>query len=446
MQTRRDHVQAYKFATGQLSAALVGGNPGTGEAPMRRSGLGVLFGVAIALLMCGALWVYGLINPGGATSWQQAGSIIVEKETGNRYIYVNGTLYPTLNLSSAMLYFANGDGHIVDVSQNSLTGVPHGSTVGIPGAPDSVPASSGLLPGAWSLCAAPGSAGAGMTIDFDSTDTVGAIPPVQRLVVTSNGADYVVWRNVAYPVPSSGALLALGLADVAPIAVSPTWLAALRSGPALAAPQIPGAGGPGPVLADGPTVIGQVLSTSIGGATQYYLLREDGAMPLSRTAMALLTAAPGALPVRPVTPAALAALPISKDNSLLSGIPDLVDVPTYQPGNAAVCVRQTSSGTSVAPGSLVLAQVAVPNSGTAVNVPSGKAVYAYALPLVPNRAPNVYLITDQGLKFLLPSPASTALKLTAAPVGLPSTLLAAMPSGPTLLAGNSALTTTTGGQ
>jgi len=46
----------------------------------------------IAVLLCGGFAVYGLINPGGATEWKQPGSIIVEKETGNRYLYLGGVV------------------------------------------------------------------------------------------------------------------------------------------------------------------------------------------------------------------------------------------------------------------------------------------------------------------------------------------------------------------
>ena len=60
MQSRRDHVQAYQFATNRLTSALVTGKPGRGLAPFRRAAIGTIAGVVIALLLTGGSVIYGI--------------------------------------------------------------------------------------------------------------------------------------------------------------------------------------------------------------------------------------------------------------------------------------------------------------------------------------------------------------------------------------------------
>ena len=446
MQTRRDHVQAYQFVTARLGTALTTGETGAGEQPLRRSGLGLAFGVLIAVLLCAGFAVYGLISPGGATDWKLPGSIIVEKETGNRYLYLDGTLYPTLNSASEMLYFAGSESATFrPVSRNSLDGVPHGPAVGILGAPDSVPPAAALLPGRWAQCAGPGEATPSMTIDMDPQGS--PLPQDQRFLVQgADDNDYVVWRENAYPVGSRAALVALGLGDVPATSVPMTWIRALAAGQTLDTPAIVGAGRPGPVIDGRPTTIGQLLTTDIGGRTQTYVLREDGVAAVNATALALLTAVPGTAAPQQVSASQLSQLGMSTDTSLLQGVPNLLAEPTYFSDQAAVCVLQQSTGYTVSPGVVITEKpVAIPRGRTIVSVPDGRAVLATAAPARSEQSRDYYLITDLGEKFALSQPAIGALQLPDTPVAVPTQILAAMPSGPDLVTGTAALTATHGG-
>ena len=86
MQSRRDHVQAYQFVTSRLASALTTGDPGRGEPPLRRSSLGLMWGVLVAVLLCGGFAIYGLINPGGNFDYKKPGAIVVEKEIGRAHV------------------------------------------------------------------------------------------------------------------------------------------------------------------------------------------------------------------------------------------------------------------------------------------------------------------------------------------------------------------------
>src|SRR3712207_4789777 len=87
----------------RMSSSLIIGDPAPGVNPMKRTMTGTLVGVVLALLIVIGFGVYGWIVPGGKTSWRQAGAIIVEKETGTRYVLIGGTLHPALNMASALM-------------------------------------------------------------------------------------------------------------------------------------------------------------------------------------------------------------------------------------------------------------------------------------------------------------------------------------------------------
>lgn len=62
MQTQRDHVHAYAFQAGRLSAALLSGEAAYLEAPARRAKLGLVLGLIVALLIGAGFFLYGLIR------------------------------------------------------------------------------------------------------------------------------------------------------------------------------------------------------------------------------------------------------------------------------------------------------------------------------------------------------------------------------------------------
>ncbi|MFI9387393.1 type VII secretion protein EccB [Kutzneria sp. NPDC052558] len=451
MQTRRDHVQAYQFVASRLASALTTGDPGRGEPPLRRSSLGLMWGVLVAVLLCGGFAVYGLINPGGNDAYKKPGAIVVEKETGNRYLYINGTLYPTLNSASAMLFFAgtNTTGAFTSVSRNSLVGVPHGRAVGIPGAPDSVPRAQDMLPAQWSLCAAPGADEPSMRVDLDPATPSTLMPADAKFLVQGQDhVNYVVWRNTIYPIGSHNALVALALGDTPPALVPTAWIHQLHLGQTLDVPAIEDAGQPGPVVDGQPTRVGDLLDSVVGGDKQTYVLRKDGIAPVNDTALALLEAKSGAHAPREISTSALAELPQSADSSTLQGMPNVVTAKTYTSDDAAVCVRQKSSGDTVSAGFLVTEPLSVSAGRITMNVPAGRGLIAVSEP-APQQADQrvYYLITDLGEKFRVAQQAFGALGVGGTAVGMPKEVLDALPSGPNLVTGQAVLTANTqGGQ
>src|SRR5262245_46492210 len=106
--------------------------------PLRRFSVGTIIGVLVGVVVVVGFGVFGIISPGGSTSWRTPGALIIEKETGARYVYVDAVLRPVLNYTSARL-IVGGEPAVVRVSRGSLQSAPRGLPVGIPSAPDALP-------------------------------------------------------------------------------------------------------------------------------------------------------------------------------------------------------------------------------------------------------------------------------------------------------------------
>jgi len=437
MQTQRDQVQAYQFSTSRLVSAVATGETGSGQSPFRRSGLGTAAGIGIAVLLAVGSVVWGLIHPVTSLAWKKPGAIVVSSATGTRFVYLGGELHPAANYASALL--ASGGRSAVQVlTAKDLTGVPDGPEIGIPGAPESLPAARGLLAGGWATCLDPASPSA-TVLDLTPAARLGAPPANERILVSGpSGAQYIVWNGTKYPLPSKTALAALGLGNADDVAASAIWLAALPTGPALVPAAIPGDGKRGPAIGGRPARIGELFETMGAGVQQYYELRGDGLAPIAGTELALLTARPGEPKPAQVSPADIAAAPASADRSLLRGLPDLTSGSVYASGGPALCVRQASAKSGK--GTLVTESVArvsaVPVSlGVGVLVPQGDGMIVQP-PSVAGQfgQPLTYLITDTGEKYpLAGSNAETALgyATTSAQV-MPLDILGFLPTGPSL--------------
>ena len=154
MQSRRDQVQAYFFVVGRLVSGLMQGKPDVLEHPNKRFNGGTFLGLLLAGLLVAIFGIVGLMFPGGNNSWRVPGAVVLEKDSGARYVFLDGQLRPALNLSSALL--AAGDaGKLVSVTKSSLTGVPVGTPIGIPGAPDGLPMADRVNTSPWTVCAKP---------------------------------------------------------------------------------------------------------------------------------------------------------------------------------------------------------------------------------------------------------------------------------------------------
>ncbi|WP_435132474.1 type VII secretion protein EccB [Actinacidiphila sp. bgisy144] len=445
MQTRRDHVQAYQFAVGRLATALVSGDPGRGDSPTRRASLGTFFGVGIVLLLCVGFGVYGLIAPAPDHSWRASGAYIVEKETGNRYLYVGGVLRPVRNYASVLLLAGHATAHTV--SQQDLSGIPHGTAVGIPGAPDEVPAPAEVLGNTWTRCLRPELNG-GQSLDLSPAGHTTAVPAGrQALLAGPDGTRYLLWKGTKYPVPGQATLLALGLDTDRQTAAPADWLAAVPTGRALTAIRPAGLGEPAGKVAGHTVTVGQLFTTGTaaggaadtssdptGSAGHYYVMTRDGVARTTATESALLAAQPHIPAPLQVPASALAAVKIADDPAMAGALPDVAGAPAVAGTGQAVCLAQQVDGRTL-DSQVVLETGAAATGSRAVVVPPGHGVVAASREEVLKKAthPRTFLITDDGTAYRLANDDTTAaLGLSGLVSVLPDDLLALLPTGPEL--------------
>ncbi|MEH0472531.1 type VII secretion protein EccB [Streptomyces sp. B21-097] len=478
MQSKRDQVQAHAFAMSRLTAGMLLADPDAPENPLARTTRGAAIGAVVAVLVAAGAAVYGLVSPGGASSWRSPGTLIVNRDTGGRYLYLDGRLRPVRNYSSALL-IGKGELTSTDVRGASLRDTPVGTPVGIPGAPDTVPAADDLDGGAWHVCSADGSAPATATAVVAGASLEGRATADDQAIVAT-GPDrtaYLVWQGSRLRLDrASGAAVSLGYGSVTPRPVSAAFLDALAPGPDLAPPAVAERGTAGPRLGGATGTVGRVYVVRVpGSAPKYYLLRKEGLAPLTDTGAALVLGDPATrrdayggrspeaeplgadalrgrlAPAERTGPAAGAGLPESPPRAV--GVPD----------GTALCARvQPVDGLVRVSTALVprasLAPAAQPAPGAsaaaclpvdAVVVRPGRAVVVRALGASGRAAGDTtYFVAEDGVKYRVPS--RDALKSLGYGdedvVALPSPLLSMLRSGPDLdpraaAAGRSAGTT-----
>ncbi len=446
MRSRRDQLEAHRFVSRRMVYALLSGEPETKDLPMRRLGFATFGGVMVAVLAVAVVGVFGFIKPGGASNVRDEKALIVEKETGTRYVYSNNWLYPVANYSSALLILGGAPTER-RVSRKSLTGIPRGHLIGIPGAPDALP-DPGLMVGLpWTACSTedPKSATHNALVAvvvgrrFAGTDASG-----WGLLARSGSTLYLLWHGSRLRLTNSDALSRLGWANQDPIAVGSAFLNAVPAGPDLAPPEIAGTGG---AAADGRKV-GEVL---VVGDDQYFVALSGGRFgAINEVQAQLLLAAPGYPGAeRAGTKVDVAPLNVERVGSppgFPSKAPLLMSVDTTT--KPAICEVYGDRGSTTLtvvtkrPDVLVerdpLLSTAVAVDGVLradrVVVPPSGGALVRAQPAPDVTTGTLYLVTDQGVKYPLASENEVeALGYKGVhPVSIPTSVLELMPSGPPL--------------
>lgn len=447
MQTQRDHVHAHQFQMGRMSSALVFGDPGSDEIPARRALTGLLVGVLVGVLALAGFAVYGWLVPGGDTSWREPGAIVVEKQTGNRFVYLGGRLRPVPNLTSAMLLSDGGTVRLVSAA--SLASTPRGPMIGLVDAPQSPPDPKALVAGPWLACTsgsdpvtAPvpaASRSAGPDPDPAGDRSIGLnLDPAA--VVTPLGADrfvligdHLVLGGVKYRLGDRTVPAALGIAGEPAVPADGDWIDALPDGPVIAPARLPGEGTPGPSVDGSRSPIGQLFRQDGPGGT--FILTERGLVPVDRIEAVLLEAAGRS--VRPVSAAQVAASVRAGDRSLTGRLPDLLNTRIERLDGRAVCLRQRFADGRLTTEVVLTDQRTAGFGPEARILPPGAGMVVFGLPVEQRqngRDVPLHLISDEGVIHPLADDESRrALRLgDVTPVGMPVEFLSRMPVGPVL--------------
>jgi type VII secretion protein EccB len=457
MASRRDLYQGYRFALRRQAGALLRADLDAADGPLRRLSNGVVASITLALLVMLGAGLYGILSPaGGRSGWQNGKTLIVDTQTGSRYVYLGGQLHPVLNYASALLVLKAGAVGATRVSDATVNSVPHGPAVGILGAPETVPGSGSLMTGTWSVCSAPAQDASGadhplVRAALGAAPGGSAVPTGSGLLVRDvPGAVYLVWNNIKLHIPADAAgyvLTALGGSATTPVTVGDALLNALPQGPDLAAPAIAGLGGAGPAVpgvADG-TKAGEVFQVSDTGA--YYAAQTGGLAPVTALQAQLLLVEQRQVSPVSVTASqvqAVPAAPLAAAGALPTTVPKLA---ALQPDSTKVCAQpaDASQGTVTVATSNAIAQIL---SGTppepvdalgapladSVAIPSGKGALVRTVPQPGVTNGPLFLITDLGVKYPITNPSVLSdlglNNVTASQI--PQSMAALIPTGPAL--------------
>jgi type VII secretion protein EccB len=450
--TQRDQIQAYQFLRRRLVSALVTADANHPTSPSRRLVLGIVLGVAVAVLTAAAFGVIGLLDPSGSADWRQGGQVIVEQETGARYVLgQDQLLHPVLNYASARLLAGGNGAATVTVSANTLRSASRGAMLGIPGAPDSLPGQ--LADTTFTSCSRvppdlPAAAAPVSTVVVGSAAPTGPVltPDQAVLVAPPSGDGFLITEGHRYRLPGRAEMAALGYEDVPAVPVSAGWLNTVPAGRDLGMVAVPDSGAPGPTIGGTATRVGQVL-----GDGALYLVHRDGVAPIGETEARLVLGDPSAGAAYPngrpgvvrLSPAALDGAPRSADRAG-TGYPAVLPKPVAVTRNVVLCAE--GDGTDDARIS-TSDRLPLPAGGTAARVGTRTdarvADEVYVPPgsgaLVSERVGGVdgtgasYLVTDTGMKYPVAGQAVAALGYGGVTPGqVAGTLLALLPTGPAL--------------
>lgn len=437
MASRQDQLHSYQFMLQRVVAALITRETDPLRSPFRRVAGATLVGVLLAAMGIGGAAAYALIVPGTSGKWRNDRAIIVEKESGALFVYRDGRLHPVLNQASALLILNQAGVKTVQVARRALEAAPRGATLGIPGAPASLPAAKRLHRDPWLVCATQREA-----VLFIGTAALGNGIPlgVRGLLVTGpTNALYLLLDGRKHLIRQPGAVLAALVWSGRPqVGVAQAFLHAVPSGADLVTPAVADRG-----RKVAGKVVGQVFGVRSGDRVDAFVMTGDGLASVTPLQVALLLAAPETAAVQgrgellPLTPGELAGLVAGRDvrpfpsgAGLPAAVPALLD-----DAFGATC---TTSATAITTGN------AVPEAAGALRTSSASAtgtVLADRIVVAPGGGAlvrtdtgNLTLVTDLGRRHALPvADVLSGLGYQGVePVTVPGAFVGLLPVGPAL--------------
>ncbi|WP_431931503.1 type VII secretion protein EccB [Micromonospora sp. RP3T] len=415
MASRQDQLHSYQFTVQRAVAALVMRETDPAQSPFRRLAGAGLASVLVAVIALGGVALYGLFT-GGGSSWRDAGAVIVEKESGARFVYRDEKLHPVLNYASALLIIGAERPKTVLVTRRAIDGVPRGLPLGIADAPDSLPAPNRLVRDGWTLCSsvtvAAGRPEARSALLIGRAATGGRTLGDQGLLVRHpDGGLHLLWHDRRYLLRDTDRVLAaLAATRERAVPVAAALLNTVPAGADLVPPPVGALGAPSARVPD--ATVGEVyLVRNSGGGRQYAVVARDGLAGITELQAALLLARTGQGEPAPITLGRFAALPKLPD--LVPAGPDAPPaVPprlaTADPG--ALCarggddtgVREIRLGVT-APDPAAAARTAGGRSGLAdqVVVEPGRGALVEAVAAPGATGGTVCVVTDLGRRYAL---------------------------------------------
>ncbi|BDE12459.1 MULTISPECIES: type VII secretion protein EccB [Mycobacterium] len=440
------HTSGHRFLLRRIESALLGEDPGSISEPPRAPAAALALGCVLAvaaLLGCACL---ALLRPQPGLGDVR---LVMGRQSGALYVRLADTWHPVLNLASARLILAAA-ADPVPVRESELEHTKRGALLGIPGAPQFIPAPLPERGSTWTICDSDPGPETTVIIGTATDASVRRLDPGHAAVVSTGPGSptFLLYRGLraAVDLADPAVRQVLGLAEPAPQRASQSLLNAIPEAPPIAAPRIPGAGAPaGPWLPD--LKIGSVLRITRASGDEYYVVLADGVQRIGRVAADLLRIIDSHRSTQPVAvaPDVIRGVPVVHTLPV-AGIAE--QAPSGYSTDATVCAAWTPGPSGAADVGLLtgagppvgqafkLAQADGRGPAVdAVHLPPGRSVYVAAQSLTGTgaRVATRYLVTDTGVRFAIhDDDAARALGLPATTAAAPWPILAALPCGPEL--------------
>ncbi|MEV6812492.1 type VII secretion protein EccB [Micromonospora sp. NPDC051296] len=450
MPSRQDQLHSYQFTVQRAVAALVMRETDPAQSPFRRLAGAALASVLVAVIGLGGSALYGLFTGGGA-KWRDTGAVIVEKESGARFVYREEKLHPVTNYASALLITGAERPKTVLVSRRSIDGVPRGLPLGIADAPDSLPAAARLATAPWTVCSV-GVAEAGRresrSVLLIGADGNGGRPLGEDalLLRDPDGRLHLVWHQRRHLIRDADRVLAaLAATRARAVPVAAALLNTVPAGTDLAPLDLPGLGERSVRVAD--ARIGDVLLVSnSGGARQYAVVLRDGLAGITELQAGLLLARTGQREPEQLSLGRFAALPQLADLAPTGpGAPPTAPPRLATMDSPVLCARVGDDAGAIElrlgvdlPDLTAAPRTARGPDGPAladhVLVEPGRAAVVESVAAPGATGGAISVVTDLGRRYVLADAGVSAMLGygEVAPVRLPAGLVSLVPAGATL--------------
>ncbi|GGI93885.1 hypothetical protein GCM10011581_33760 [Saccharopolyspora subtropica] len=449
-------LQAHQFLAQRVISALVTREPDPEQPPFRRPGNAAIGSIVLGIVALVAVGVYGLINPGGNTAWRDRPAVIVAKDTGAQYVYLDDVLHPVENYVSALLALGQ-HAETMSVSSESLMGVPRGPRIGIHDAPDTLAAPEELLTGGWSLCSRPVPDPSGSTVDESvllvGTGASGGAPlgdAALLVEVPASGDQYLIWNGYRHRIRQSDTVtVGLALRSAPKARTGMPLVDILPSGAPIAPIRLADAGAPSSAVPRRTDLrAGQLLVVETSAGREHYLAEVDRLRPISPLQYDIQRADPdtrraygGGQPVGiPLDPAEAAEARRAPAAEAGPGAAPRVR-PRFVGGNTICATYEPAAATPTVhldPRMPDVATVATTRTtahgmpmADRIHVEPGRAALVEVMPSAEAYAGTLVLVTDQGRAYPLASPAVLDILGYGGvrPVRLPAGIVSRVPMG-----------------
>lgn len=329
--SRREQIEAEDFERRRAVAALYCGDTlEADEVPPRPTG-SVVAGLVIVLLICAGAAAAAFLSDRAPDGWLADGTLVVDEESGARYVAQDGTLRPTPTITGALL--AGAKSEPVLVSSERVAQAPAGLPLpgaGLPERPPALPA----IPTGFTACVV-GSA----RLEVFAGEPAYLPSGLEAVLVRAVGSPEMVLLSErrAFRI-SPDAVTALGYTLAQVREVPGAWIALVPPGPELTLLR------PGPGRGAGVPGVGASGDIVASGESGRRFFVADGVVrPLVNRTSELLSPPPARVVPDPVLLAAPTGLP--------AGIVDAPSAPPALPDRESVvvpCVRSSDGLLTVA--------------------------------------------------------------------------------------------------